>query len=64
VIWACLVLPWHRLLAGSFWLSDQVEVKQCSCGKQLAIHHGMEAVIQYDDEMKAFYARLNARARP
>ncbi len=53
--WLCLVLPWHRVLFGGFWPSGQVQVIQCSCGRQYAIHHGMRCVVPWNEELKDFY---------
>lgn len=53
--WLCSLLPWHRWLSSSFWVSERVEIKMCSCGRQYAVNHSMQAVIPYDVETKAFY---------
>jgi hypothetical protein len=61
-LWRCYWLPWHRMLDGGFFVhaspSGAVQVKQCSCGRQYAVHHGMEAVIPWDDKTKKFYADM------
>ena len=51
----CLHLPWHRILFGACWVSSQVQVAQCSCGRRYAVHHGLKTVLPYDAELERFY---------
>jgi hypothetical protein len=61
--WRCLWLPWHRVLAGSFWVSEVAQVGTCSCGRQFVLNHDVRAVIPYDEKTKAFYSQLNSWKR-
>lgn len=62
-LWRCNWLPWHRPLAGSFWVSGRAEVRMCSCGRQWVTNHEMGASIPYDESAKAFYSMLNGTGR-
>ena len=57
-LWLCNLLPWHRPLRSSFWVSERTEVSMCSCGRQWATNHEMGASIPWDDETKAFYEMM------
>ena len=60
-LWCCNWLPWHRDVGPTFWISAQTSVSQCSCGRQWATNHDARGTLPYDDDMKAFYARLRGR---
>ena len=50
----CSWLPWHRWVIRKQY-SRNAECLTCSCGRKYAIHHGMQVMVPWDQEIDDMY---------